>query len=59
MNLKNLSKMIKVINIFGAPGCGKSTTAAGLFWRMKCDDMSVELVSEYAKACVFEDREGQ
>jgi len=49
--------MIKVINIFGAPGCGKSTTAAGLFWRMKCANMSVELVSEYAKACVFEERD--
>lgn len=48
--------MIKVINLFGAPGCGKSTTAAGLFWRMKCANMSVELVSEYAKECVFENR---
>jgi len=49
--------MIKVLTIFGAPGCGKSTTAAGLFWRMKCANMSVELVSEYAKACVFEERD--
>lgn len=48
--------MIKVVNIFGAPSSGKSTAAAGLFWRMKCAGMSVELVSEYAKSCVFEDR---
>lgn len=48
--------MINAINIFGAPGCGKSTTVAGLFYRMKCDGMSVELVSEYAKGCVFENR---
>ena len=47
---------IKVINIFGAPSSGKSTAAAGLFWLMKCNGMSTEFVSEYAKACVFENR---
>lgn len=41
--------MIKVINIWGGPGIGKSTTAAGLFNLMKRKGMSVELVSEYAK----------
>lgn len=48
--------MIKVINLFGSPGCGKSTTASGLFYYMKSCGMSVELVSEYAKDCMHEGR---
>lgn len=49
-------KLKKVINIFGAPGCGKSTLASGLFYRMKVNNFSVEFVQEYAKECVFEER---
>lgn len=49
-------KLKKVINIFGGPGTGKSTLAASLFAVMKKRGMSVELVSEYAKQMVFEDR---
>lgn len=49
-------KLKNVINIFGAPGVGKSTLASGLFYRMKVNGFSVELVSEYAKECVFEER---
>jgi hypothetical protein len=41
--------MLKVINIWGGPGAGKSTTAAGLFNLMKTQGHNVELVSEYAK----------
>jgi nicotinamide riboside kinase len=41
--------MTKVVNIFGAPGVGKSTLAAKLFALMKESYMSVELVTEYAK----------
>lgn len=40
---------LKVINLYGAPGSGKSTTAAGLFNLMKITGKSVELVTEYAK----------
>lgn len=40
---------LKVINLMGAPGCGKSTTAAGLFNLMKITGKSVELVTEAAK----------
>lgn len=40
---------LKVINLFGAPGIGKSTLAAGLFNLMKMNGLSVELVGEYAK----------
>lgn len=46
-----------VINLFGAPGSGKSTTAAGLFFLMKINKMSVELVTEFAKELVLERRE--
>ena len=46
---------MKVINLVGGPGCGKSTTAAGLFYELKRRDYSVELVTEYAKSRVWED----
>jgi len=45
---------VKVINLFGGPGCGKSTAAAGLFHIMKSKHMSVELVNEFAKEIVWE-----
>jgi len=47
---------MKVINLFGGPGSGKSTTAAGLFQKMKLKHMSVELISEYAKKLVYSNR---
>lgn len=50
MNNKNL----KVINLWGGPGIGKSTTASGLFNIMKLRKKSVELVTEYAKQLVWE-----
>jgi nicotinamide riboside kinase len=49
-------KITKVINLFGAPGSGKSTTAAGLFHLMKLAGYSVELVAEYAKQMVWDER---
>lgn len=47
---------MKVINIFGGPGAGKSTTAAGLFFEMKKKQIEVELVTEYAKDMTWEKR---
>ena len=47
---------MKVINLFGGPGSGKSTTAAGLFYFMKLRHISVELVTEYAKDLVWSNR---
>lgn len=45
--------MTKVINFFAGPGAGKSTTAAGLFYEMKCAGLKVELVTEYAKELAY------
>lgn len=50
---------LKVINLFGPPGVGKSATRSGLFWLMKCHHMSVEEVSEYAKYLVLTGRTWQ
>lgn len=48
---------MKVLNIWSGPGCGKSTTAAGLFYHMKCAGIEVEYVQEYAKDMVYERRD--
>ena len=48
--------MAKIINLLGGPGSGKSTTAAGLFYRLKLSDHKVELVTEYAKDLTYEKR---
>jgi len=47
---------MKVINLFGGPGTGKSTVGAGLFALMKWNSMNVELVTEYAKDLTWEKR---
>ena len=47
---------MKIINLFGGPGTGKSTTAAHLFAIMKWQGMKVELVSEYAKELTWDGR---
>lgn len=48
-----------IINIYGGPGIGKSTIAAGLFNLMNVTYegfTSVELVTEYAKDLIWENR---
>lgn len=40
---------LKVINLFGGPGTGKSTTRADLFRLMKQNQLPVEEVTEFAK----------
>ena len=47
---------MKVINLWGGPGSGKSTAAAGLFYEMKKLQLNVELVTEYAKDATYEKR---
>lgn len=43
-----------VVNLFGGPGCGKSTTMARLFADLKTRGLNVEMVSEFAKDLVYE-----
>lgn len=45
--------MTVIINMMGGPGSGKSTTATGVFSRLKQRDVSCELVTEYAKDAVW------
>jgi tRNA uridine 5-carbamoylmethylation protein Kti12 len=44
-----------VINLFGGPGCGKSTTAAELFALLKKQGINAELVTEYAKDLTWQE----
>jgi hypothetical protein len=46
-----------VVNIFGGPGVGKSTVAAGVFYRLKQSGHLAELVTEYAKDLTWENRD--
>lgn len=38
-----------IINLFGAPGAGKSTGAAYVFSQLKAAGVNAELVTEFAK----------
>jgi nicotinamide riboside kinase len=38
-----------IINLFGGPGSGKSTTSAGVFHELKLNGVNCELVTEFAK----------
>lgn len=46
-----------VINLYGGPGTGKSTTAAALFALLKQRGINSELATEYAKDVVWEGRD--
>jgi hypothetical protein len=48
--------MTTLINLWGGPGCGKSTTAAEVFSILKKNGHSAELVTEYVKAWAWRDR---
>jgi len=47
---------MKVINLFGGPGSGKSTTRAGVFNLLKLKAIDVEETTEYAKDITWEKR---
>ncbi len=49
--------MYNVVNLFGGPSAGKSTTAAGVFALLKLHDLRSELVTEFAKDLTWEKRE--
>lgn len=44
-----------MVNLFGGPGCGKSTAAAYIFSQLKMRGHTVELVNEYAKRLTWEE----
>lgn len=46
---------MKVINIFGGPGTGKSVTAAKLFAELKIQNKNCELITEFAKELVYDE----
>ena len=51
-----MNTLTKLINIFGGPGIGKSSTVAGLFHQMKIQHLGVEIAHEFAKDMVWDDR---
>lgn len=52
----SMNKMKQVICLYGGPGTGKSTTAAHLFALLKQRGVNTELVTEYVKNWVWENR---
>lgn len=46
---------MKVINLFGAPSAGKSTTMLGLTYNLKLMGLSVENTPEFFKEMLYED----
>ena len=49
-------KRALIVNIFGGPGVGKSTTAAAVFALLKLHNIEAELVTEFPKDLVWEKR---
>lgn len=48
--------MSTIINLYGGPGTGKSTSAAYLYYLLKSQGKNVELVREYVKDWAWEGR---
>lgn len=57
-SLQNIPKVSQtlVVNLFAGPGAGKSTTAAGIFFELKSRGINCELVTEFVKDLVWEER---
>lgn len=49
-------KKTTIINLYGGPGSGKSTSAAYLYYILKAAGKNVELVREYVKDWAWEER---
>jgi len=45
-----------VVCLYGGPGCGKSTIAAGIFFELKCFGINCEIAPEFCKDLVWEER---
>lgn len=50
-------KTRRIICLYGGPGTGKSTTCAGLFYKLKMDGYNCEMNREYIKEWVWEERD--
>ncbi len=48
--------MTIVVNLYGSPGTGKSTTAAGVYYFLKMQHKHCEMVREYIKSWAWEGR---
>lgn len=48
---------MKLINLYGGPGTGKSTTAAQIFAELKKRQFNAELVTEFAKDLTWHERQ--
>lgn len=51
-----IKKSTCVINIYGGPGLGKSTTSSYLYYLLKKDSVNAEMVREYVKDWAYEKR---
>ena len=49
--------MTTIISLYAGPGAGKSTSAAGMFFKLKSQNFNVELVTEYVKSFAWEGRQ--
>lgn len=49
--------MTLIVNLYGAPSAGKSTTASGLFYLLKLNGINAEYVTEVAKDFTWEKRQ--
>lgn len=47
-----------IVNLYGAPGAGKSTGSAYIFGQLKMNNISIELVREFVKDKIYEKSEG-
>jgi hypothetical protein len=56
-NVERRDRKATVINLFAGPGVGKSTSASGLFYRLKQRGECVEIAHEYAKDLTWEGRD--
>lgn len=48
-------KTRRIIALYGGPGCGKSTTCAGLFYKLKLIGYECEMNREYIKDLIYDD----
>lgn len=49
-----MKKKTLIINFFAGPGAGKSTMAAGVFYKLKMKGVNCELITEHAKDLTWE-----